>query len=143
MNSKKSFAEIIEFQATASARLSKQKELKEGNLKLSSCIEEMLGVAEMRLPGNLSSLSEKFIKEQKKLQRKHCSVDKNKNIIVSPTGGYCFTKEAEEALDDDFEKLKQQEVEFEPAYCPENDLPTLSPRERKIYEGFIIEVTNK
>lgn len=136
--SKKTYQEINDFKRMATARLANS-DLKKEN-KLISCICDLIGNPMTSELGSLFFLNAKYSKEQKQIYRKYASVDKDGNILKDANNNYVYTKKTEEACEKEIEELANKEIEFEPSYCPESDLPKdLIPAEKQFYKGFVIE----
>lgn len=138
MTTTKTYQQINDFRRIASARLNSS-DLKKEN-KLISCICDLIGNPITGEFGSLFSVTAQYAKEQKKIYRKHASVDEKGNILKDAQSNYVYTKKAEELCENELEELCNKEIEIETSFCPESDLPKdLIPAEKQYYKGFVIE----
>ncbi len=135
---KKTYQQISDFARLASLRL-KSSDLNVEN-KLNSCLMDLLGNP---LTGDLGSnfhIGAKYATEQKKIARKHASVDEKGNLLKDVNKDYVYTRLNEEACEKELADLVNSEVEITPSYCPADSLPQdLTPAEKKVYLGFVLE----
>lgn len=138
IKSKKTYQQINDFRRVAAARVLTSDPEKES--KLVACISDLIGNPKIGEIGAFAFLGGQFSAETKKIYRKHAGVDEKGYILKDANNNYMFTKESEEACEQELKELANKEIEFTPSYCPTSDLPNdLLPAEKEIYLGFVID----
>ncbi|ACT96712.1 hypothetical protein [Dyadobacter fermentans] len=128
---KTTYNKLIQFNNTANNYLRAADEAKQNDTPLVTALEECLEDCKPQI--------DQYNKKLSRLRRRFAEKDKRTTVLLKDEhGNYQFTEEAENNLEDEIEKLLDEEVRINPTYVSE--LPEdLHRRFVKIFTGFVIE----